>query len=33
MGFIVTGMEGPLRAGEVDRARVWGKALLESFRS
>lgn len=33
MGFIVTGMEGPLRAGEVDRAREWGKDLLESFRS
>jgi hypothetical protein len=27
-GFIVTGMEGPLRAGERDRARRWGHQLI-----
>jgi hypothetical protein len=27
-GFIVTGMEGPLRAGERDRARKWGHRLI-----
>ncbi len=26
-GFIVTGTEGPLRAGELDRARAWGATL------
>lgn len=26
-GFIVTGSEGPLRDGELDRARNWGAAL------
>jgi hypothetical protein len=26
-GFIVTGSEGPLRDGELDRARDWGAAL------
>lgn len=26
-GFIVTGSEGPLREGELDRARAWGAAL------
>ncbi len=28
-GFIVTGSEGPLREGELDRARLWGAALIE----
>jgi hypothetical protein len=28
-GFIVTGGEGPLRDGELDRARLWGLALVE----
>jgi hypothetical protein len=27
-GFVVTGMEGPLRPGELDRARAWGYRLL-----
>jgi hypothetical protein len=27
-GFIVTGMEGPLRVGELDRARSWGHNLI-----
>jgi hypothetical protein len=27
-GFIVTGTEGPLRRGELDRAREWGAALV-----
>jgi hypothetical protein len=27
-GFIVTGMEGPLRSGELDRARMWGHQLI-----
>jgi hypothetical protein len=26
-GFIVTGSQGPLRPGELDRARTWGAAL------
>lgn len=26
-GFIVTGSQGPLRQGELDRARTWGAAL------
>jgi hypothetical protein len=26
-GFIVTGSEGPLREGELDRARIWGASL------
>lgn len=26
-GFIVTGSQGPLRPGELDRARAWGTAL------
>ena len=26
-GFIVTGGEGPLRDGELERARTWGAAL------
>jgi hypothetical protein len=26
-GFIVTGLTGPLRAGELDRARAWGREL------
>ena len=26
-GFIVTGTEGPLREGELNRARAWGAAL------
>jgi len=29
-GFIVTGKFGPLRHGELDRARRWGEQLLES---
>jgi len=27
--FIVTGQHGPLRIGELDRAREWGRALAE----
>nr|BEK63465.1 flavodoxin family protein [Kitasatospora purpeofusca] len=27
-GFVVEGVDGPLRAGELDRARAWGAALL-----
>ncbi|MFE5585536.1 flavodoxin family protein [Kitasatospora sp. NPDC056531] len=27
-GFIVEGTDGPLRAGELDRARAWGAALV-----
>lgn len=27
-GFIVDGPEGPMRAGELDRAEVWGAALV-----
>ncbi|MGW4890888.1 flavodoxin family protein [Kitasatospora sp. NPDC004240] len=27
-GFIVEGGDGPLRAGELDRARAWGAALV-----
>lgn len=27
-GFIVTDVEGPLRDGELDRARAWGASLL-----
>ena len=27
-GFIVEGTEGPLRAGELERARVWGASLM-----
>jgi hypothetical protein len=27
MGFVVTGMTGPLRDGELDRARAWGREL------
>ncbi|WP_406115825.1 flavodoxin family protein [Kitasatospora purpeofusca] len=27
-GFVVEGLDGPLRAGELDRARAWGAALL-----
>lgn len=29
-GFIVTGKYGPLRKGELDRARQWGEQLLQS---
>ncbi len=29
-GFIVTGKFGPLRHGELDRARRWGEQLLET---
>jgi hypothetical protein len=29
-GFIVTGKYGPLRKGELDRARQWGEQLLRS---
>jgi hypothetical protein len=28
-GFIVTGSQGPLRQGELDRAREWGAALAQ----
>lgn len=27
--FMVTGTEGPLKAGELERAEAWGKALLD----
>ncbi|HET9654335.1 MAG TPA: flavodoxin family protein [Kineosporiaceae bacterium] len=27
-GFVVEGTEGPLRSGELDRARAWGRALV-----
>jgi len=27
-GFIVEGTEGPLRAGELERAKAWGAAIL-----
>jgi hypothetical protein len=30
-GFIVTGMEGPLRPGERDRARDWGHDLIATL--
>jgi flavodoxin len=30
-GFIVTGKEGPLAAGELDRARNWGADLARQF--
>jgi flavodoxin len=28
-GFLVTGTEGPLKAGEAERARAWVRALVE----
>ncbi|MFE7189556.1 flavodoxin family protein [Kitasatospora sp. NPDC057541] len=28
-GFVVEGVDGPLRAGELDRARAWGAALVQ----
>lgn len=28
-GFIVEGMEGPLRTGELERAATWGKRIVE----
>jgi flavodoxin len=28
MGFFVTGQEGPLKAGELERAAAWGKSIL-----
>lgn len=31
-GFIVTGKFGPLREGELDRARLWGEHLLHMVR-
>jgi hypothetical protein len=31
VGFIVTAMEGPLRAGELQRARSWGTTLLTTI--
>lgn len=31
-GFIVTGKFGPLREGEIERARAWGKELAEAAR-
>lgn len=30
-GFLVEGSEGPLRAGERDRARAWGAALAQQL--
>jgi hypothetical protein len=27
MSFVVTGTDGPLRAGEIERARAWGESL------
>jgi hypothetical protein len=27
-GFVITGAEGPLQAGEAERARAWGAALV-----
>jgi hypothetical protein len=27
-GFVVEGTEGPLRAGEIERAAAWAKSLL-----
>jgi flavodoxin len=30
-GFVVTGTFGPLRAGELDRAREWGAELAQSL--
>jgi hypothetical protein len=30
-GFIVTGKEGPLATGEIDRARAWGEKLAKQF--
>lgn len=32
-GFVVTGMTGPLRDGEVERARAWGAELASLFRT
>jgi flavorubredoxin len=29
-GFLVTGVEGPLVAGEAERARVWGRGLAHA---
>jgi hypothetical protein len=31
--FVVTGGEGPLRDGELDRARAWGRELADVVRS
>jgi hypothetical protein len=30
-GFLVTEIEGPLRAGELERAELWGEALADRF--
>ncbi len=30
MGFIVTGKEGPLKRGELERAKEWGRTLVKS---
>lgn len=30
-GFFVTGKEGPLRKGELDRASNWAKEIVESY--
>lgn len=30
-GFLVTEVEGPLRAGELERAELWGEALADRF--
>jgi hypothetical protein len=32
-GFVVDAMEGPLRPGELDRARAWGASLLAHLRA
>jgi flavodoxin-like protein len=32
-GFVVTGSEGPLRDGELDRARAWGTGLAQRARA
>jgi flavodoxin I len=29
-GFLVTGTQGPLKAGELERAATWAKAILET---
>ena len=31
MFFYVTGKEGPLAEGEIERAKAWGRKLVESF--
>jgi len=31
--FLVTGTEGPLKPGELERARAWGEKLAHSMRT